>query len=58
MLLANIAAAARRNLIETTPLGRLGQPEEIAEVVAFLVSDPARWINRQNIVADGGIVSR
>jgi NAD(P)-dependent dehydrogenase (short-subunit alcohol dehydrogenase family) len=58
MLLANIDAAARRNLIETTPLGRLGQPEEIAEVVAFLVSDPARWINRQNIVADGGIVSR
>jgi 3-oxoacyl-[acyl-carrier protein] reductase len=41
-----------------TPLGRPGQPEEIAEVVAFLVSDPARWINRQNIVADGGIVSR
>ena len=58
MLLANIDAAARRNLIETTPLGRLGQPEEIAEVVAFLVSDPSRWINRQNIVADGGIVSR
>jgi 3-oxoacyl-[acyl-carrier protein] reductase len=58
MLLANIDAAARRNLIETTPLGRLGQPEEIAEVVAFLVSDPALWINRQNIVAEGGIVSR
>jgi hypothetical protein len=53
MLLTNIDDAARRNLIETTPLGRLGQPEEIAEVVAFLVSDPARWINRQNIAADG-----
>jgi 3-oxoacyl-[acyl-carrier protein] reductase len=58
MLLANIDAEARRNLIDTTPLGRLGQPEEIAEVVAFLLSDPARWINRQNIATDGGIVSR
>ena len=50
--------AARRNLIGTTPLGRLGQPEEIAEVVSFLVNDTARWINRQNIAADGGIISR
>ena len=58
MLLANIDEAARRNLIETTPLGRLGQPEEIAEVVSFLVNDTARWINRQNIAADGGIISR
>jgi 3-oxoacyl-[acyl-carrier protein] reductase len=58
MLLANIDAEARRNLIETTPLHRLGQPAEIAEVIAFLVSEPARWITRQNIAADGGIVSR
>jgi len=36
----------------------LGEPDEIAEVVAFLVSDPARWVNRQNIATDGGIVSR
>jgi 3-oxoacyl-[acyl-carrier protein] reductase len=58
MLLANIDAQARRELIETTPLRRLGQPEEIAEVIAFLVSEPARWITRQNIPADGGIISR
>jgi 3-oxoacyl-[acyl-carrier protein] reductase len=58
MLLANMDADARRNLIEATPLNRLGQPEEIAEVIAFLVSEPARWITRQNIAADGGIVSR
>ena len=58
MLLANIDAEARRNLVETTPLNRLGQPEEIAEVIAFLVSEPARWITRQNIAADGGIISR
>ncbi len=58
MLLANMDSDARRNLIEMTPLHRLGQPEEIAEVIAFLVSEPARWITRQNIAADGGIISR
>jgi 3-oxoacyl-[acyl-carrier protein] reductase len=58
MLLENLDAEAHRNLIDTTPLHRLGQPEEIAEVIAFLVSEPARWITRQNIAADGGIISR
>jgi NAD(P)-dependent dehydrogenase (short-subunit alcohol dehydrogenase family) len=36
------------------PLGRLGQPEEIAELVAFLASDRARWISGVEYVADGG----
>ncbi len=58
MLLANMDPDTRRNLIGMTPLHRLGQPEEIAEVIAFLVGEPARWITRQNIAADGGIVSR
>jgi 3-oxoacyl-[acyl-carrier protein] reductase len=58
MLLANMDSEARRNLIEMTPLHRLGQPEDIAEVIAFLVSEPARWITRQNLAADGGIISR
>ena len=58
MLLAAMEPAARRDFIEMTPLHRLGQPEEIAEVIAFLVSEQGRWINRQNIAADGGIISR
>jgi 3-oxoacyl-[acyl-carrier protein] reductase len=58
MLFENLDAEAHRNLIDTTPLHRLGQPEEIAEVIAFLVSEPARWITRQNIAVDGGIISR
>lgn len=58
MLLANMDSEARRNLIEMTPLHRLGQPEDVAEVIAFLVSEPARWVTRQNIAADGGIISR
>lgn len=40
-----------------SPLGRLGQPEDIADVMAFLVSDDARFITGQGIVVDGGIMS-
>jgi 3-oxoacyl-[acyl-carrier protein] reductase len=58
MLLANMNQDVRRDLIEMTPLHRLGQSEDIAEVIAFLVSERARWITRQNIAADGGIISR
>jgi 3-oxoacyl-[acyl-carrier protein] reductase len=38
-----------------TPLGRLGQPADIADVVAFLAGPDARWITGQNIRAAGGI---
>lgn len=58
MLLTNMGPDARRDLVEMTPLHRLGQPEEIAEVIAFLVSERARWVTRQNIAVDGGIISR
>ena len=42
-------------LTAQTPLGRLGQPEDIADVVAFLVSDDARWLTGQNIKPTGGL---
>jgi len=58
MLLATMSPDARRDFIEMTPLRRLGQPEEVAEVIAFLVSEQGRWVTRQNIAADGGIISR
>ncbi len=58
MLLANMDQDSRREVIEMTPLQRLGQPEEIAEVIGFLVSEQGRWVNRQNIATDGGIISR
>ncbi|AFY91826.1 SDR family oxidoreductase [Chamaesiphon minutus] len=44
------------NLIGQTPLGRLGQPGDVADVVAFLVSDDAHWVTGQNIQANGGIL--
>lgn len=39
----------------TTPLGRIGEPGDIADVVVFLCSDLARFITGQNVVVDGGL---
>lgn len=36
------------------PLGRLGNPEDIAPAVLFMLSDDAQYITRQNLVVDGG----
>ena len=36
------------------PLGRIGQPEEIADVIVFLASDQARWLTGQVIKVSGG----
>lgn len=41
--------------IAQTPLGRLGQPEDIANIVEFLVSDRASWVTGQLIGAGGGM---
>jgi enoyl-[acyl-carrier protein] reductase III len=41
--------------VKRTPMGRIAEPREIAEVVVWLLSDQARWITGQTIVADGGL---
>jgi 3-oxoacyl-[acyl-carrier protein] reductase len=48
------AGAPADTLVARTPLGRLGRPEDIADVVGFLASDAARWITGRSIVVDGG----
>ena len=42
-------------LVNRTPLGRIGQPRDIATVVSFLASDDAGWITGQIIPAAGGL---
>ena len=50
---------ARKGLIDSQggiPTNRPGTPEEVAELVAFLVSDRARYINGTEVVIDGGTI--
>jgi NAD(P)-dependent dehydrogenase (short-subunit alcohol dehydrogenase family) len=46
----------RAGLSATVPLGRLGQPEEIANMALFLASDEASFINGAELFVDGGAV--
>jgi enoyl-[acyl-carrier protein] reductase III len=47
--------AWKAQVIQVTPKGRVGTPEDIARVIAFLCSEEAEWICGQTIVADGGL---
>jgi 3-oxoacyl-[acyl-carrier protein] reductase len=44
-----------KQMLQNTPLGRFGQPDDIASVAAFLASDDARWITGSLIDAAGGL---
>jgi NAD(P)-dependent dehydrogenase (short-subunit alcohol dehydrogenase family) len=45
---------ARHTILSRTPIGRCGEPEEVAAVAAFLASDDASYITGQTLYADGG----
>jgi 3-oxoacyl-[acyl-carrier protein] reductase len=45
-----------QKLTSMIPLSRLGKPEDIAKIVAFLVSDEGSWVNGQVIRANGGMI--
>lgn len=49
-----IGSDFEKQLVADTPLGRLGQPEDIARVAVFLASDDARWLTGERITASGG----
>ncbi len=50
-----LATDFEAGIIAQTPLGRLGQPQDIADVVAFVASDDARWLTGERIIAGGGL---
>jgi 3-oxoacyl-[acyl-carrier protein] reductase len=50
-----IIAERGEQILAATPLGRIGQPDDIAGIVAFLASADGGWITGRTIIADGGV---
>jgi 3-oxoacyl-[acyl-carrier protein] reductase len=49
-----ITPELEREILPTIPLGRVGTPEDVADVVVFLASNQARWVTGQRIYVGGG----
>ncbi len=54
-LLAALPASRRTAALETVPMGRFGRPDDVAAVIAFLVSDGAAYITGATVKVDGGL---
>ena len=50
-----LAAAQRDRLVEATPLGRMGRPEDVAAAVVYLASDEAGWVTGATLHVNGGM---
>ena len=51
---ADVDAEGRLEVVRTTPLGRIGHPEEVAKAIFFLASEDAAFINGAVLPVDGG----
>ncbi|MBX5092374.1 glucose 1-dehydrogenase [Rhizobium lentis] len=49
-----IGSELEQSIAAQTPLGRIGQPDDIADIAVFLASDDARWLTGERLVASGG----
>lgn len=54
LMRANLDDATRAVFVQRTPLGRIGMPDDIADVVAFLAAADGRWVTGQVLTASGG----
>jgi len=55
-LTAGLPESIKEQILGQVPVGRFGEPGEIAEVVAFLAGDGAAYVTGQTIAVDGGMV--
>jgi NAD(P)-dependent dehydrogenase (short-subunit alcohol dehydrogenase family) len=55
-MLANVPAEGHAAMASRTPQGRIGQPAELANVAAFLLSDAASHVTAQGWAVDGGLL--
>ena len=53
--LGMVGSDLEKQIIANTPLGRLGQPDDIAKVAEFLASDDSQWLTGERISASGGL---
>jgi 3-oxoacyl-[acyl-carrier protein] reductase len=55
-MLAWLDDETKQGIAHATPLGRIGQPEDVAGAVAFFASDAAKFITGRSLIIDGGLV--